>query len=180
MIAASLSPERLLHEHGLRVTASRIAILVEMQKQPRRFFRPEDILRAWLAKDQPGRISSVYRILSELAQGGLLHRARNQAGQAVYRLATGQSALNRIRLILPDGREFWIDNAVLRSHIDQLALDLNADITGLNLKLIAEAADIGNMKSANPAVDHKNSAKIKIDSNGHFKTTKRSHSPLKD
>jgi Fe2+ or Zn2+ uptake regulation protein len=161
MIAASSSPERLLHEHGLRVTASRIAILVEMQKQPRRFFRPEDILRAWLANDQPGRISSAYRVLAELAQGGLLHRACNQAGQAVYRLATGQPALNRIRLTLPDGRALWIDNAVLRSYIDQLALGLDADIADLNLELKAKAADIGNRESVNPSVERKNPPQIK-------------------
>lgn len=122
-----LSPERLLQKHGLRVTASRIAVLNEMRKQPQRFFRPEDILAP--GSTTPARhLSSAYRILAELANGGLLHRACNPSGQAIYRLAANQPALSRIRLTLPNGRELVIDDSVLRARIDQHALEQGVDI----------------------------------------------------
>ncbi len=130
-----LSPRRLLQKHGLRVTVSRLAVLAEMRKQPQRFFRPEDILRAWIHDGQPGRISSAYRVLAELAQHGLVHRARNPSGQTVYRLAANQPALSRLRLSLPDGRELVIDDSVLRACIDQHALEQGADIGTLSLRL---------------------------------------------
>lgn len=150
-----LSPERLLQKHGLRVTASRIAVLNEMRKQPQRFFRPEDILRAWIHDGQPGHLSSAYRILAELANGGLLHRACNPCGQAIYRLAANQPALSRIRLTLPNGRELVIDDSVLRARIDQHALEQGVDIGTLSLRLNIDNLRPGPEKFGNVSSDRK-------------------------
>jgi Fur family ferric uptake transcriptional regulator len=75
---------------GLKATAPRIKILDLFQHAERRHMSAEEVYKALLAEGSDVGLATVYRVLMQFEQAGLLTRSHFEAGRAVYELNEGR------------------------------------------------------------------------------------------
>lgn len=76
-----------LHDHGLKATFPRMRVLwVLQQDRARRHWRAEDIFRRLLQDGSGIGLTTVYRVLAQLEQAGLLKRHRFAGEASLYEL----------------------------------------------------------------------------------------------
>lgn len=75
-----------LRSTGLKATVPRLKILELFQTAEQRHMSAEDVYRLLLAEDSDIGLATVYRVLAQFEQAGLLRRHHFEAGRAVYEL----------------------------------------------------------------------------------------------
>ena len=75
-----------LKSTGLKATLPRLKILEIFQKAEQRHMTAEDVYRVLLAEQSEIGLATVYRVLMQFEQAGLLSRHHFEAGKAVYEL----------------------------------------------------------------------------------------------
>lgn len=78
-----------LKASGLKATQPRIKILEIFQQNAVRHLSAEDVYRLLLAENLEIGLATVYRVLSQFEQAGILTRNFFEAGKAVYELNEG-------------------------------------------------------------------------------------------
>lgn len=78
-----------LKASGLKATQPRLKILEVFQQNPSRHFSAEDIYRLLITDNLEIGLATVYRVLAQFEQAGLLTRNFFEAGKAVYELNEG-------------------------------------------------------------------------------------------
>jgi Fur family transcriptional regulator, ferric uptake regulator len=78
-----------LRNTGLKVTAPRLRVLELFQKGPERHMTAEDVYRRLLDEHADVGLATVYRVLTQFEQAGLLVRHHFEGGKAVYELNEG-------------------------------------------------------------------------------------------
>ncbi len=78
-----------LRSTGLKVTAPRLRVLELFQRSPERHLTAEDVYRKLLDEDSDIGLATVYRVLTQFEQAGLLVRHHFEGGKAVYELNEG-------------------------------------------------------------------------------------------
>lgn len=81
--------EELKHS-GLKATLPRIKILEVFQRTQRRHLTAEDVYKALLAEGADIGLATVYRVLMQFEQAGLLTRSNFESGKSVFELNEGQ------------------------------------------------------------------------------------------
>ena len=79
-----------LKSSGLKATLPRIKILEVFQRTARRHMTAEDVYKALLFEDSDIGLATVYRVLMQFEQAGLLTRSNFESGKAVFELNEGQ------------------------------------------------------------------------------------------
>ncbi|MBK6469505.1 MAG: ferric iron uptake transcriptional regulator [Betaproteobacteria bacterium] len=79
-----------LKSSGLKATLPRIKILEVFQRTERRHMTAEDVFKALLAEGADIGLATVYRVLMQFEQAGLLTRSNFESGKAVFELNEGQ------------------------------------------------------------------------------------------
>ena len=79
-----------LKSSGLKATLPRIKILEVFQRTERRHLTAEDVFKVLLAEGSDIGLATVYRVLMQFEQAGLLTRSNFESGKAVYELNEGQ------------------------------------------------------------------------------------------
>ncbi len=79
-----------LKSSGLKATLPRIKILEVFQHAERRHMTAEDVYKALLAEGADIGLATVYRVLMQFEQAGLLSRSNFESGKAVFELNEGQ------------------------------------------------------------------------------------------
>ena len=79
-----------LKSMGLKATIPRLKILALFEKSDVRHLTAEDVYRLLLAENLHVGLASVYRVLTQFEQGGLLERHYFESGKAVFELSPGQ------------------------------------------------------------------------------------------
>jgi Fur family ferric uptake transcriptional regulator len=79
-----------LKSSGLKATGPRLKILEVFQRGVQRHMTAEDVFRLLLQEDADIGLATVYRVLMQFEQAGLLHRNHFESGKAVYELNEGQ------------------------------------------------------------------------------------------
>lgn len=79
-----------LKDRGLKVTLPRIKILELFQRGDARHMTAEDVHAALLVEDIDLGLATVYRVLTQFEQAGLLERHNFDAGKATYEINHGQ------------------------------------------------------------------------------------------
>lgn len=74
---------------GLKATLPRIKILEIFQKSAQRHMTAEDVYKALLTEDADIGLATVYRVLTQFEQAGLLSRNHFESGKAVFELNEG-------------------------------------------------------------------------------------------
>jgi Fur family ferric uptake transcriptional regulator len=75
-----------LKNTGLKATGPRLKILEIFQNAEQRHMNADDIYRLLLAEDSDIGLATVYRVLMQFEQAGILSRNHFEAGKAVYEL----------------------------------------------------------------------------------------------
>ncbi|MCL1886713.1 MAG: ferric iron uptake transcriptional regulator [Betaproteobacteria bacterium] len=78
-----------LKASGLKATQPRLKILEIFQQNPVRHLSAEDIFRLLIADNLEIGLATVYRVLTQFEQAGLLTRNYFETGKAVYELNEG-------------------------------------------------------------------------------------------
>jgi Fur family ferric uptake transcriptional regulator len=79
-----------LKSSGLKATLPRIKILEIFQRTARRHMTAEDVYKALLIEGADIGLATVYRVLMQFEQAGLLTRSNFESGKAVFELNEGQ------------------------------------------------------------------------------------------
>ena len=79
-----------LKNTGLKATLPRLKILEIFQTGKQRHMTAEDVFRVLLEDRSDVGLATVYRVLTQFEQAGLLNRSNFESGKAVYELNEGQ------------------------------------------------------------------------------------------
>lgn len=78
-----------LKSTGLKATLPRLKILDVFQKGSQRHMTAEDVFRVLLEERSDIGLATVYRVLTQFEQAGILSRSHFESGKAVYELNEG-------------------------------------------------------------------------------------------
>ena len=78
-----------LKDIGLKATGPRLKILDLFERSSARHLSAEDVYRLLLAEEVDIGLATVYRVLTQFEQAGILVRHHFESGKAVYELNTG-------------------------------------------------------------------------------------------
>lgn len=79
-----------LKNTGLKATLPRLKILEIFQAGKQRHMTAEDVFRVLLEDRSDIGLATVYRVLTQFEQAGLLNRSNFESGKAVYEINEGQ------------------------------------------------------------------------------------------
>lgn len=79
-----------LKRAGLKATLPRLRILEILDASPERHVSAEDVYRALLTAGESIGLATVYRVLTQFEQAGLVIRHNFDGGSAVFELAAGE------------------------------------------------------------------------------------------
>jgi len=79
-----------LKSAGLKATLPRLKILELFQDSKQRHLSAEDVYRLLLEHDADIGLATVYRVLTQFEQAGLLNRSQFEGGKAVFELDEGE------------------------------------------------------------------------------------------
>jgi Fur family transcriptional regulator, ferric uptake regulator len=79
-----------LKHSGLKATLPRLKILEVFQNTPQRHMTAEDVFKALLTEGSDIGLATVYRVLMQFEQAGLLTRSHFESGKSVFELNEGQ------------------------------------------------------------------------------------------
>ncbi len=79
-----------LKSNGLKATLPRLKILDVFQRTSQRHMTAEDVYRTLLEDRSDIGLATVYRVLTQFEQAGILSRSHFESGKAVYELNEGQ------------------------------------------------------------------------------------------
>jgi Fur family ferric uptake transcriptional regulator len=79
-----------LKSNGLKATVPRMKILDVFQRGGQRHMTAEDVFRQLLSDNADIGLATVYRVLTQFEQAGILSRNHFESGKAVYELNEGQ------------------------------------------------------------------------------------------
>jgi Fur family ferric uptake transcriptional regulator len=85
-----MSDPKELRSTGLKVTAPRLRVLDLFQTSAARHLTAEDVYRRLLEEHADIGLATVYRVLTQFEQAGLLVRHHFEGGKAVYELNEGK------------------------------------------------------------------------------------------
>jgi Fur family ferric uptake transcriptional regulator len=78
-----------LKSTGLKATLPRLKILEIFQKGARRHMTAEDVFRVLMEERSDVGLATVYRVLAQFEQAGILSRSHFESGKAVYEINEG-------------------------------------------------------------------------------------------
>ena len=124
-----------LKSTGLKATVPRLKILEVFQRSRQRHMSAEDIYRMLLQERADVGLATVYRVLTQFEQAGILLRSHFESGKAVYELNEGQHHDHLVCLDCGRVEEFYDAEIEKRQH--DVARDKGFDIADHALSLYA-------------------------------------------
>ena len=85
-----MSDPQSLKNMGQKATFPRLKILELFEKSTQRHMTAEDVYRMLIAENMDIGLATVYRVLTQFEQAGILIRSNFESGKAVYELNEGQ------------------------------------------------------------------------------------------
>ncbi len=105
-----------LKSTGLKATLPRLKILEIFQKGQQRHMTAEDVFRVLLLERSDVGLATVYRVLTQFEQAGILSRSHFESGKAVFELNEGQHHDHLVCLDCGKVEEFFDAEIEKRQH----------------------------------------------------------------
>lgn len=105
-----------LKNTGLKATLPRLKILEVFQRSKQRHMTAEDVFRVLLEDRSDVGLATVYRVLMQFEQAGLLLRSNFESGKSVFELNEGQHHDHLVCLDCGRVEEFFDDEIERRQH----------------------------------------------------------------
>jgi Fur family ferric uptake transcriptional regulator len=101
---------------GLKATGPRLKILEVFQRSTQRHMTAEDVYKLLLAEDADIGLATVYRVLLQFEQAGLLTRSHFEGGKSVFELNEGHHHDHLLCLTCGRVEEFYDAEIESRQH----------------------------------------------------------------
>lgn len=101
---------------GLKATLPRIRVLEVFQRSDRRHLTAEDVFKVLLAEGADIGLATVYRVLTQFEQAGLLSRNHFETGKSVFELNEGKHHDHLVCLSCGKVEEFFDEGIETRQH----------------------------------------------------------------
>ena len=105
-----------LKSTGLKATIPRLKILEVFQRGKQRHMTAEDVYRVLLEAHSDVGLATVYRVLTQFEQAGILLRSHFESGKAVFELDEGQHHDHLVCLDCGRVEEFYDPEIEKRQH----------------------------------------------------------------
>ena len=105
-----------LKSTGLKATLPRLKILDVFHKGDQRHMTAEDVFRVLLEERSDIGLATVYRVLTQFEQAGILSRSHFESGKAVYELNEGTHHDHLVCLDCGKVEEFYDPEIEKRQH----------------------------------------------------------------
>ncbi len=110
-----------LKNSGLKATLPRIKVLEVFQKTSQRHMSAEDVYKVLLADGGDVGLATVYRVLMQFEQAGILSRTHFETGKAVFELNEGKHHDHLVCLDCGRVEEFFDAEIEKRQHAVAIA-----------------------------------------------------------
>ena len=124
-----------LKNSGLKATVPRLKILDIFQRSKQSHMSAEDVFRVLILENFDIGLATVYRVLTQFEQAGLLTRSQFEGGKALYELNDGQHHDHLVCLDCGHVEEFFDTEIENRQHA--IARQLGFEIADHALSLYA-------------------------------------------
>lgn len=104
-----MSPLEDLKHTGLKATGPRLKILQVFQQATQRHLTAEDVYRVLLLEHSDIGLATVYRVLTQFEQAGILSRSHFESDKAIYELSDGSHHDHLVCLDCGRVEEFFDD-----------------------------------------------------------------------
>lgn len=102
---------------GLKVTVPRLKVLALFEQSKLRHLSAEDVYKLMLAEGLDIGLATVYRVLTQFAQAGILRRSNFESGKAVFELNPGSHHDHLVCLDCGHVEEFFDEAIEERQHL---------------------------------------------------------------
>ena len=116
-----------LKASGLKATLPRLKILEIFQNSEVRHLTAEDVYKILLTENMDVGLATVYRVLTQCEQAGLLHRNHFETGKAIFELNAGSHHDHLVCLDCGRVEEFYDEEIESRQH--RIAAELGVHIS---------------------------------------------------
>jgi Fur family ferric uptake transcriptional regulator len=130
-----------LKSSGLKATLPRIKILDLFQQSTQRHLTAEDVYKMLLTEGSDIGLATVYRVLMQFEQAGILARNHFEAGKAVFELNEGQHHDHLVCVSCGRVEEFF--DAEIEKRQQQIASDRGYKLQDHALSLYVECTREG-------------------------------------
>lgn len=122
-----------LRKAGLKVTLPRVKILQFLEQSKERHLSAEDVYKALLESGEDVGLATVYRVLTQFEQAGLVERHNFDGGHSVFELDSGK---HHDHLVCAEtGKVIEFHNEKIEQLQLQIAKELGYELTGHSLVL---------------------------------------------
>jgi Fur family ferric uptake transcriptional regulator len=134
--SATMPESKDLHNIGLKATLPRLKVLELFQRSTERHMSAEDVYKLLLKEDADVGLATVYRVLTQFEQAGLLQRHHFEGGRAVFELNEGNHHDHLVCLQCGKVEEFYDAEIEKRQH--KIAKDRGFTLHDHSLYLYAD------------------------------------------
>ena len=122
-----------LKEVGLKVTNPRMKVLAILEQAPKHHLSAEEIHKALLESQREIGLATIYRVLTQFQEAGIVKRHNFESGRCVFELDSGEHHDHLV--CIQCGRiEEFIDN-IIESRQKSIAEKANFQITDHSLSI---------------------------------------------
>jgi Fur family transcriptional regulator, ferric uptake regulator len=139
-ICPTMSDSKDLRNMGLKATFPRLKVLELFQNAKERHMTAEDVFRLLLNENAEIGLATVYRVLTQFEQAGLLVRHHFESGKSVFELNEGSHHDHLVCLQCGKVEEFY-DPEIEKRQI-KIAKDRGFDIHDHSLYLYADCTKV--------------------------------------
>lgn len=129
------TPPEHLKNAGLKSTLPRLKILDLFKSGTERHMSAEDVYKQLLASGENVGLATVYRVLTQFAQAGLLVRQNFEGGKSVFELNEGTHHDHIVCMQCGHVEEFY--DSTIESRQKKVAAELGFDIQDHSLQIYA-------------------------------------------
>lgn len=122
-----------LRKAGLKVTLPRVKILQLLDQAHERHMSAEDVYKALLESGEEVGLATVYRVLTQFEQAGLVERHNFDGGHSVFELDSGEHHDHMV--CTETGRVVEFHNDQIEQLQKRVAEELGFELTGHSLVL---------------------------------------------
>lgn len=128
-----------LKKVGLKVTIPRVTILELLQNSDRNHYSAEEVFTELRDNDHDIGLATVYRVLSQFEQAGILVKHHFEGGQAIFELETGEHHDHLICMNCNKITEFYDEE--LEIHQQRIAEKYGYELEEHNMVLYGICSD---------------------------------------
>jgi len=128
-----------LKSAGLKVTLPRLKILEVLEKSPNHHLSVEDIYRALIEQHEEVGVATIYRVLTQFEESGIVNKLNFENNLSVYELSNVEHHDHLVCVKCNNIVEFQDD--VIEDHQEQIAKKYGYQLTDHSLYLYGLCSD---------------------------------------